>query len=65
VPKLLDLVDGIAELVETDVEMPLLLLEFFLLLVEQPDIVVDAGVISMAKLSRRREPLTNRGNASE
>jgi hypothetical protein len=64
VPQVLNLADGIAELVETDVEMPLLLFEFFLLLVEQPDIVVDAGVISMARFSERRAPLTNRGNAS-
>jgi hypothetical protein len=40
--QLLHLTDGIAKLVQTDVEVALLLLEFFLLLVEKSDVVVDA-----------------------
>jgi hypothetical protein len=58
------LANSIAELVQADVEVPLLFFEFFLLLGEQSDIVVDAGVVSMAWFSKRRASLTNRGNAS-
>jgi hypothetical protein len=60
-PQLLDLGDRSSELVQTDVEVSLLLLEFLLLLVEQTDIMIDAEQLARGIY----EGLTSRGNVSE
>lgn len=72
-PELFDLGDGVSKLVESDVEMTLLLLEFVSLLDEESNVVLDAGekkrkTSISSKTQRRRiesKRLTSRGNVEE
>ena len=70
-PELFDLGDRISKLVESDVEMTLLLLEFVSLLVEESDVVLDTGNRRGLKSDRvlvegkREEKLTSRGSVEE
>jgi hypothetical protein len=64
--KLLHLSDGVAQLVETDMKVPLLFLQFVAFLIEQVRVMVDA--VSNISIMRLKSPesdwmLTNRGNA--